>query len=143
MNGSPLQAYCREQPWVLKNSLAKITLKNRRARMPYKRFSPTGHTFPVTYFGALFRENEFFQQRRDFTTANRLRPGRAISSKATKKAGVINSSGGNATRSFECRTPRPDTGKSEHSPRPCRSARSARMPGTTYSCPAHLRDSIE
>jgi hypothetical protein len=45
---------------VLKNSFAKITLENRRARMPYKRFSPTAHTFLVTHFEAVFRKPDFF-----------------------------------------------------------------------------------
>jgi hypothetical protein len=38
-------ASLRYRLWLLRNSLAEIALKNRRVRMPYKRFSPTGHTF--------------------------------------------------------------------------------------------------
>jgi hypothetical protein len=38
----------REIAWVLKNSLVENALKNRRARMPYKRRPLRGYTFKVT-----------------------------------------------------------------------------------------------
>ncbi len=46
--------------WLLKNSLAEIALKNRRARMPYKRRSLIAYTFLVTNFGSVFRKTDFF-----------------------------------------------------------------------------------
>jgi hypothetical protein len=46
--------------WLLKNSLAKIALKKRRARKPYKRFSPNRYTFLVTQFEPDFVETDFF-----------------------------------------------------------------------------------
>jgi hypothetical protein len=36
--------------WLLKNSFGVFVLKTRRARMPYKRFSPPRDTFLVTRF---------------------------------------------------------------------------------------------
>jgi hypothetical protein len=44
----------------LKNSLAKIALKNRRARMPYKRSSLISYTFLVTHFGRFVGKRDFF-----------------------------------------------------------------------------------
>jgi hypothetical protein len=46
--------------WVLKNSLAEIAPKNRRAGMPYKRFSPTWYTFLVIFSKSIFGKQEFF-----------------------------------------------------------------------------------
>jgi hypothetical protein len=51
---------CREQPWLLKNSLAESARKNRRARMTYKRFSPNADTFLVIRFKPVFGKTEFF-----------------------------------------------------------------------------------
>ena len=45
---------------MLKNSLVEVAPKNRRARMPYKRFSPAGYTFLVTKFESIFRKPDFF-----------------------------------------------------------------------------------
>ena len=36
--------------------------------MPYKRFSPTAHTFPVTNFELIFRKPEFFNSHRPYRT---------------------------------------------------------------------------
>jgi hypothetical protein len=44
----------------LKNSLAKIAQKNRRARMTYKRFSPDADTFLVIRFKPVSGKTEFF-----------------------------------------------------------------------------------
>jgi hypothetical protein len=44
----------------LKNSLAEIARKNRRARMTYKRFSPDADTFLVIRFEPVFGKTEFF-----------------------------------------------------------------------------------
>jgi hypothetical protein len=46
--------------WLLKNSLMEFTLEKRRARMPYKRFSPAGYTFLVIHFEVVFRKSDFF-----------------------------------------------------------------------------------
>ena len=47
--------------WLLKNSRAEIALENRRARVPYKRFSPPRYTLLVTNFGSIFRNYGLFQ----------------------------------------------------------------------------------
>ena len=52
--------YCRNIALLLKNSLVEIAPKNRRARKPYKRLSPTGDTFLVTRFELDFRKRDFF-----------------------------------------------------------------------------------
>jgi hypothetical protein len=51
----------RKQAWLLKNSVAEIAQKIRCARMPYKPFSPPGHTSLVTHFEPIFRKNGLFQ----------------------------------------------------------------------------------
>ena len=57
---------CREQPWLLKNSLAESARKNRRARMTYKRFSPDADTFLVIRFKPVFGKTEFFNSYSDY-----------------------------------------------------------------------------
>jgi hypothetical protein len=56
---------CPQKGWLLKNSLAEIAPKNRRARKPYKRFSPTADTFLVTHFGTDFAKREFFNSHKE------------------------------------------------------------------------------
>jgi hypothetical protein len=45
---------------MLKNSLLEIVFKKHLARMPYKRFSLSAYTFPVTHFELVFRKIDFF-----------------------------------------------------------------------------------
>jgi hypothetical protein len=57
-----LQHDWRNQAWLLKNSFGAFALKTRRARMPYKRFSPPRDTFLVTQFRQLRHFKGLFQQ---------------------------------------------------------------------------------
>jgi hypothetical protein len=56
--------------WLLKNSFGAFALKTRRARMPYKRFSPPRDTFLVTQFRQLRHFKGLFQQPRLITTVS-------------------------------------------------------------------------
>jgi hypothetical protein len=63
--------FCRNQAWLLKNSFGAFALKTRRARMPYKRFSPPRDTFLVTQFRQLRHFKGLFQQPQAITQAIR------------------------------------------------------------------------
>jgi hypothetical protein len=51
----------------LKKLLAEIALRNRRAKMPYKRRSPTAYTFLVTNSRSVFRKTDFFNSHKTIT----------------------------------------------------------------------------
>src|SRR5580700_2713567 len=57
---------CREQGWVLKNSLATISQKLLRVRKLYKRFFRVSWTFSITPISAFLRKCEFFNSHRDY-----------------------------------------------------------------------------
>jgi hypothetical protein len=51
---------CREQEWLLKNSLTRNLQKLDRIRKLYKRFFPVSWTFSITRFSTFFRKTDFF-----------------------------------------------------------------------------------
>jgi hypothetical protein len=73
---------CREQPWLLKNSLAEIARKNRRARMTYKRFSPDAIHFWSSVLSQ-FSGKPSFSTATGFTTHNLATPELLVISRFT------------------------------------------------------------
>jgi hypothetical protein len=55
---------CREQGWVLKNSLPGNPQKSDRVGKLYERFFHIAKAFSVTQISAFFRKNEFFNTHR-------------------------------------------------------------------------------
>jgi hypothetical protein len=55
---------CREQAWLLKNSLTQNLQKLDRVRKLYKRFFLVSWTFSITRFSTFFRKTDFFNSHR-------------------------------------------------------------------------------
>jgi hypothetical protein len=63
---------CREQGWLLKNSLTRNLKKLDRVRKLYKRFFPVSWTFSITRFSTFFRKTDFFNSHRIYQQLFRI-----------------------------------------------------------------------
>ena len=63
---------CREQGWLLKNSLTRNLQKLDRVRKLYKRFFSASWTFSITRFLTFFRKTDFFNSHRDYHYLSRF-----------------------------------------------------------------------
>ena len=81
---------CREQGWLLKNSLTSISQKLLRVRKLYKRFFTIAWTFSITRLSTFFRKTDFFNSHRDYHQLSQSENGsRRISTNIRHTAGWI------------------------------------------------------